>query len=126
MRLGGIFDIDGKLKKTAEEEKLTEAPDFWNAQKEAQNVMRSIKQKKKITEAFDNVNSSVEDLAVLYDFFKQGEASEAETDKHYRESLKMVENLEFSRMLGAEEDIMGAVVNINSGAGGTESQDWAS
>ena len=87
--------------------------------------MRSIKQKKNITEAFDNVNSSVDDLAVLYDFFKQGEASEAEVDKHYQESLKMLEELEFRRMLGAEEDVMGAVLNINSGAGGTESQDWA-
>jgi peptide chain release factor 2 len=87
--------------------------------------MRAIKQKKNITEAFDNVNSSVEDLAVLYDFFKQGEASEAELDKHYAESLKLLEDLEFKRMLGAEEDVMGAVLNINSGAGGTESQDWA-
>ncbi len=87
--------------------------------------MRAIKQKKNITEAFDNVNSSVEDLAVMYDFFKQGEASEAEVEKHYQESLRMVEGLEFKRMLGAEEDVMGAVLNINSGAGGTESQDWA-
>lgn len=87
--------------------------------------MRAIKQKKNITEAFDNVNSSVEDLAVLYDFFKQGEATEAEVEKHYRESLRLVEELEFKRMLGAEEDVMGAVLNINSGAGGTESQDWA-
>ena len=87
--------------------------------------MRAIKQKKNITEAFDNVNSSVEDLAVMYDFFKQGEASEAEVETHYVESLQMVEGLEFKRMLGAEEDVMGAVLNINSGAGGTESQDWA-
>lgn len=87
--------------------------------------MRAIKQKKNITEAFDNVNSSVDDLAVLYDFFKQGEASEAEVDKHYMESLQLLEELEFKRMLGAEEDVMGAVLNINSGAGGTESQDWA-
>lgn len=87
--------------------------------------MRAIKQKKNITEAFDNVNSSVEDLAVMYDFFKQGEASEPEVDNHYRESLQLVEELEFKRMLGAEEDVMGAVLNINSGAGGTESQDWA-
>lgn len=87
--------------------------------------MRAIKQKKNITEAFDNVNSSVEDLAVLYDFFKQGEADETELDKHYRESLELLEELEFKRMLGAEEDVMGAVLNINSGAGGTESQDWA-
>ncbi len=87
--------------------------------------MRAIKQKKNITEAFDNVNSSVEDLVVLYDFFKQGEASEAEVDKHYSESMELLEDLEFKRMLGAEEDVMGAVLNINSGAGGTESQDWA-
>jgi peptide chain release factor 2 len=98
---------------------------FWNNSKEAQNVMRAIKQKKNITEAFDNVNSSVEDLVVLYDFFKQGETSEAEVDKLYGESLKLLEELEFRRMLGAEEDVMGAVLNINSGAGGTESQDWA-
>ena len=87
--------------------------------------MRAIKQKKNITEAFDNVNSSVEDLSVLHDFFKQGEASEAEVDKHYQESVELLEELEFKRMLGAEEDSMGAVLNINSGAGGTESQDWA-
>ncbi len=87
--------------------------------------MRAIKQKKNIAEAFDNVNSSVEDLVVMFDFFKQGEATEAELEEHYRESLKMVEGLEFKRMLGAEEDVMGAVLNINSGAGGTESQDWA-
>src|SRR6266480_1186277 len=50
---------------------------------------------------------------------------EEETDTHYADTLKMVEALEFKRMLGGEEDVLGAVLNINSGAGGTESQDWA-
>ena len=125
MRLGGIFDIDGKLKKIKEEEELTHATGFWNNPKEAETVMRAIKQKKNITDAFAEVNSSVEDLAVLYDFFKAGEAKEEEVDRHFAETQKLVESLEFKRMLGAEADILGAVVNINSGAGGTESQDWA-
>jgi peptide chain release factor 2 len=125
MRLGGIFDVDGKLKKIKEEEELSHAPAFWNNPKEAETVMRAIKQKKNITDAFAEVNASIDDLAVLYDFFKAGEAKEEEVDKHYSESLKLLEELEFRRMLGGEADVLGAVLNINSGAGGTESQDWA-
>jgi peptide chain release factor 2 len=62
---------------------------------------------------------------VLYDFFKAGDVTEAEVDAHYGQSLKLLEGLEFKRMLGSEEDQLSAVLNINSGAGGTESQDWA-
>jgi peptide chain release factor 2 len=62
---------------------------------------------------------------VLYDFFKSGDATEKEADDHYAETLKLLEDLEFKRMLGGEEDVLNAVLNINSGAGGTESQDWA-
>lgn len=71
------------------------------------------------------MNASVEDLQVLFDFFKAGDTSEAEVDAHYAETVKLLEELEFKRMLGAEEDQLSAVLNINSGAGGTESQDWA-
>jgi len=61
----------------------------------------------------------------LFDFYKEGEATEAEIDKQYSEVLNMVDNLEFRNMLRNEEDRMGAILKINSGAGGTESQDWA-
>ena len=71
------------------------------------------------------MNSSVEDLSVLFDFFKSGDASEQEVDASLAQTQKIVEDLEFKNMLGAEEDHLGAVLNINSGAGGTESQDWA-
>ena len=71
------------------------------------------------------MKSSFEDLQVLYDFFREGDASEADVDSQYGKSLKVLEELEFKRMLGAEEDQLSAVLNINSGAGGTESQDWA-
>lgn len=62
---------------------------------------------------------------MLGDFYKSGDASEAELDAQYKQTLKILEDLEFKRMLGGEEDQFGAVLTINSGAGGTESQDWA-
>jgi len=68
----------------------------------------------------------MDDLAVLYDFFRAGEATEAEVEQQYAKTLKTLEELEFKNMLGHEEDQMSAVLNINAGAGGTESCDWAS
>lgn len=71
------------------------------------------------------VDKAVDDLAVLFEFFQEGEASEKEVDEQYALTLKLVEDLEFKNMLSGEEDALGCVLNINSGAGGTESQDWA-
>ena len=64
-------------------------------------------------------------MLVMWDFFIMGEATEAELDKQYQEALHTIEKLEFKKMLRGEEDRMSAIVNINPGAGGTESQDWA-
>ena len=69
---------------------------------------------------------STEDLSVLFDFYKAGEVSEQEIEAARTHSITLLEDLEFKNMLGAEEDHLDAIVNINSGAGGTESQDWAS
>jgi peptide chain release factor 2 len=71
------------------------------------------------------VEQAVEDLVVLYDFYKEGEAAEEDVDEQYGKALKLVEALEFRNMLSAEEDQMSAVLTVNAGAGGTESQDWA-
>jgi peptide chain release factor 2 len=76
------------------------------------------------TKSYDEIKSSLEDLQVLYDFFNAGEATEAEVDAQYNKTLKQIEDLEFKNMLGEEEDPLGAILKINSGAGGTESQDW--
>jgi peptide chain release factor 2 len=65
-------------------------------------------------------------LTVLFEFHKEGEATEEEVDNSYRQTLKLLEDLEFKNMLSGEEDRLSAVLTINSGAGGTESQDWAS
>jgi peptide chain release factor 2 len=67
----------------------------------------------------------VDDLLVIYDFFKDESATEAEVETEYNKALKQIEELEFRNMLGADEDKLSAVMEINSGAGGTESQDWA-
>jgi peptide chain release factor 2 len=125
MPLGGIFDIDKKLALIEEEEKLTHSSDFWNNPKSAEQVLKSIRDKKIWTEAFRQASGSFEDLQIIYDFFEQGEGPESDLDKHYSETLGLVEDLEFRNMLSGEEDKLSAIVQINSGAGGTESQDWA-
>jgi len=109
----------------SEEERQSHEPDFWNEPKKAEQVLRSIKLKKNWTTIFDKTKNSVDDLVVLYDFFKAGEASEAEVDAAYADSMKLIEDLEFKNMLGGEEDHLGAILQINSGAGGTESNDWS-
>jgi len=71
------------------------------------------------------LKEKLDDLVVVFDFYKEGEASEAEVDTTYAEVLLQVEDLEFRNMLRNDEDKLGAILKINSGAGGTESQDWA-
>ncbi len=72
------------------------------------------------------VNSALDDLTVLIDFFREGEAGESDVDNQYELCLEIIEDLELKNMLRNEEDLMGAILKINAGAGGTESNDWAS
>lgn len=87
--------------------------------------MKKIASIRQWTDAFKKVNAQVEDLQVLIEFFEMGEAKEDEVDKQYNHVLREIEALEFKNMLRREEDRLGAILKINSGAGGTESQDWA-
>jgi peptide chain release factor 2 len=125
LRSGGFFDVDTKLMQIAEDEKQTQDPDFWNDAKKAEAVMRQIRNKKVWTDAFKVVSDHVDDLGVLYEFFKEGAASEDELEEQYDRAAKAVEELEFKNMLSNEEDGLSAVVQITAGAGGTESCDWA-
>jgi peptide chain release factor 2 len=74
---------------------------------------------------YDSVDAAVEDFVVLFDFWKAGEASEEETREAYDKALALIEEVEFKSTLNQPEDELPAVMQINSGAGGTESQDWA-
>ena len=87
--------------------------------------MKAIKSVKEWTTGFEKVNQAVEDFGVLYEFFEAEEATEAEIDKAYADALDLIEKLETKNMLRNEEDHLGAVLKINAGAGGTESNDWA-
>ena len=98
----------------------TQAPDFWNDAKQAEKVMKQVRELKGWIEGCEAVSRSVDDLA------KEGEATEEEVDTHYAETLQLVEELELKNMLRGEADQMSCILKINSGAGGTESQDWAS
>ncbi|MEI6173069.1 MAG: peptide chain release factor 2 [Bacteroidota bacterium] len=119
------LDIDKKLSQIAEEEQLSQAPDFWNNPKAAETAQRAIRDKKLWTDAFLKALSTQEDLMVMWEFHIQGEGTEEELENHYNETLALIEELEFRNMLSGVEDRLGAIVQINSGAGGTESQDWA-
>lgn len=87
--------------------------------------MKSIRDKKSWTDAYKAAVDSFADLKVLVDFFQMGEGTEEDLTRHYTETLRLIEDLEFRNMLSGEEDKFSVIVQINSGAGGTESQDWA-
>ncbi len=81
--------------------------------------------KKVWTDAFEQVTKLTDDLEVLSEFQQAGEVGAEEVEKEYRKALQSVEELEFKKMLSQEEDQLSAMIEINPGAGGTESQDWA-
>jgi peptide chain release factor 2 len=88
--------------------------------------MKQIQARKGWTAAFESVDQRIEDLEVLYEFFTAGEVTEEELKKDFQLGKDAVEELELKKMLSAEEDQLNAVLEINPGAGGTESNDWAS
>jgi len=108
-----------------EEELKTQDPEFWNNPKEAEAQMKQIRSIKVWTDGFKKVDQVTEDFLVLYEFFEMEEATEEEVDKAFADTLNAVEELEARNMLRNEEDRLGAVLRINAGAGGTESNDWA-
>ncbi len=103
----------------------TQAHDFWNDAKKAEQQMKELKGLKSWIQNYEAVVAAIDDLEVLFDFHKEGEASEDDVDEQYATTLEMTEALELKNMLQREEDKLSAVIKINAGAGGTESNDWA-
>lgn len=104
---------------------MTLAPGFWDDQARATGILKEIKINKFWTDLYTKVNTAVEDCGVLLDFYREGEVSDTEVEEAYRKALDEIEELEFKSTLNQPEDEMPAMLTINSGAGGTESQDWA-
>ncbi|MBP6459014.1 MAG: peptide chain release factor 2 [Crocinitomicaceae bacterium] len=118
--------IDEKKIQLQEGELKTQDPSFWDDPKKAEAEMKQIRSLKFWITTYEELKSAADDLEVLLDFFKTGEASEAEVDSSYKELKTNIEELELKNMLSGEEDQLSAVLQITAGAGGTESCDWAS
>ena len=120
------LDIDAKTIQLEEEQLRTQAPGFWDDAKRAEEQMRKVKSLEKWISGYKEVHMLTEELELAFDFHKEGSVSEEEVDAAYALAIESVEALELKNMLRQEEDSMDCVLKINSGAGGTESQDWAS
>ena len=119
------LNIDQKQIEYEEEQLRTQAPDFWDDPKRAEAQMKKVKGIEKWLKDYKEVSTLTDELSLAVDFFKDEIVSEEEVDALYTKAVKAIEALELRNMLRQEEDPMDAVLKINSGAGGTESQDWA-
>lgn len=106
-------------------QQIQSQPEFWNDNAKAELTMKEVRGLKGWTESYESVDGRLGDLETLQEFLELGEATEAEVEAEYQAMLKALEEVELKKMLSNEEDQLNAVLEINSGAGGTESQDWA-
>lgn len=136
MRLGGHFDLPQKKLRIAELEKLMSEPDFWNEHDTAQRVMTESNKLKDEVEAVESVTNLLEEQAILSELITEAEQDDKENDQtilSLKQELaaglkrisKMMERLELQHMLSGPYDSNNAIMEVHSGAGGTESQDWA-
>jgi peptide chain release factor 2 len=125
VRLDNIFDIDAKLIEIQNEEEQTFSPTFWNDSRAAEIVMKSLRTKKKWVEDFQKGISLVEELEIIYEFYKEDESTLEDLETSFEKATDLIEDLEFKNMLSEEGDSLSAVLQITAGAGGTESCDWA-
>ena len=119
------LDIPAKQMQYEEEQLRTQAPDFWEDQKRAAEQMTLVKGLEKWLNGYKEVKTLTDELQLAFEFCKDGLIEESEVDDDYAKAIAAIEALELKNMLRQEEDAMSCVLKINSGAGGTESQDWA-
>ena len=119
------LDIDRKKIEFEEEQLRTQAPDFWDDPKRAQEQMKKVKDIEKWIVGYNKVRLATDELQLAFDFYKDDMVTEEEVDADYQSAVEAVEALELKNMLRQKEDPMDCVLKINSGAGGTEAQDWA-
>ena len=119
------LNIDQKKVEFEEEQLRTQAPDFWEDPKRAQEQMIKVKGIEKWLVGYQQVRQLADELELAFDFYRDDMITEDELDADYAKAVAAIEDLEMKNMLRQTEDPMDCVMKINSGAGGTESQDWA-
>ncbi|MFL5771807.1 MAG: peptide chain release factor 2 [Flavisolibacter sp.] len=122
--LGGFFDVANRKDKINQDKQLSLAPGFWDDNARATSILKEIKVNEYWVHLFEEVEAAVEDFAVLFEFWKEGEGTEEEVKAAYDKATNAIEEAEFKSTLNQPEDELPAVMQLNSGAGGTESQDW--
>jgi peptide chain release factor 2 len=125
-QLRGYLDVEKKTIEIEELQEKTTTPDFWDDPKKAEVVLKEIRGLKFWTDGFEIVVTACDDVDTLQEFYLLDECDEDDVNQAYDKALKTLEELEYKRMLSNEEDQLSAVLEINPGAGGTESNDWAS
>ena len=125
-KLHHYLNIDQKKVEFEEEQLRTQAPDFWDDPKRAEAQMKKVKGIEKWLNGYKQCKQNADELQLAFDYYKEELVTEQEVDADYAKAVKCIEDLELKNMLRQDEDSMDAVLKINSGAGGTEAQDWAS
>lgn len=120
-----IFDIPNRKMKIQDKEGMSLDPDFWDDPKRAESVLKEIKQHKYWVDVYGETEQVVDDTAIIYEFYKEGEATVEEVEESYQEAMKKVAEMEFRATLNKKEDELNCILQINAGAGGTESCDWS-
>ena len=120
------LNIEEKQVEFEEEQLRTQAPDFWDDPARAQEQMKKVKGIEKWLTGYKLVRQYADELQLAFDFYHEDMVTEEEVAHDYQLAIGAIEDLELKNMLRQEEDPMDCVLKINSGAGGTESQDWAS
>ena len=119
------LNIDQKKVECEEEQLRTQAPDFWEDPKRAEEQMKKVKTLERWIKGYAHVRQLADELQLAFEFHKDELVTEEEVDDDYSKAISAIEDLELKNMLRQKEDPMDCVMKINSGAGGTESQDWA-
>jgi|SRR5690625_10423 len=128
MILGGLFDLDAKEARIHELERQMTAPSFWDDQSNAQKVIQEVNHLKTFVESFSNLSGELDDAYVLYELVKEENDEELfkelnEATVHLQQKMK---DFELQMLLSEPYDANNALLELHPGAGGTESQDFAS
>jgi len=117
--------VDTRLERIEEDEQRAGNPDFWNDNKSAQAILKTLNSNKKRVQEYNDLESQIDDLAVLFEFSQADEATPEEVEEQYEIVLAAMDQAELKAMLDQPEDELSCTIEINAGAGGTEACDWA-
>ena len=124
-KLEQSIDIEQRRIDLGNEQERTEEPNFWDNPDEARKQLKKVADIKSVIEDWEAAVCTVSDLDLVPDFVAEGVLTEDEAEEQYAAAQELVEKLELRQMLSGKEDKLGAIMDINAGAGGTEALDWA-